>query len=169
MEAHQPMEGSSVAHEGGRAPSSAQKSSESLQLQQRGDYNDDLPCRHRPALRVNPDLIGNTRDLLVGFDPIGSHYFDRLGFSRIRLAYGKHSQCERSSMSNLHDRSHKKAILSLLQVGVQRKHAQREDDKLFNNSTKTYINRQIAAISKQDSAHPGFKSNLHHLHFDGSR
>ena len=46
IEAHQPMGGSFVAHGGDRAPSPVQKSSESLQPQQRGNYNDDLPGRY---------------------------------------------------------------------------------------------------------------------------
>ena len=46
IEAHQPMGGSSVAHGGDRAPSPVQISSGSLQPQQRGNYNDDLPCRY---------------------------------------------------------------------------------------------------------------------------
>ena len=58
IEAHQPMGGSFVAHGGDRAPSPVQKSSESLQLQQRGNYNDDLPGRYLPARRVNPDPTG---------------------------------------------------------------------------------------------------------------
>ena len=49
------MEGSSVTHGGDRAPSPVQKSSEYLQLHQRGNYNDDLPGRYLPARRVNPD------------------------------------------------------------------------------------------------------------------
>ena len=44
IEAHQSMGGSSVGHWGGRAPSTVQKS-ESLQPQQHGNYNDDLPGR----------------------------------------------------------------------------------------------------------------------------
>ena len=52
------MGGSSVAHGGDRAPFLVQKSSESLQLQQRGNYNDDLPGRYFPARRVIPDPIG---------------------------------------------------------------------------------------------------------------
>ena len=58
IEAHQPMGGSSGAHGGERVPSPVQESSESLQLQQRGNYNDDLPGRYLPARRVNPDRIG---------------------------------------------------------------------------------------------------------------
>ena len=58
MEAHQPMGGSFVAHWGDRAQPPVEKSSESLQLQQRGNYNDDLPGRYLPARRVNPDPIG---------------------------------------------------------------------------------------------------------------
>ena len=57
-EAHQPMEGSAVAHGGDRAPSPLQKSSEYLQLQQRGNYDSDLPGRYLPARRINPDPIG---------------------------------------------------------------------------------------------------------------
>ena len=45
VEAHQPMGGSSVAYGGDKASSPVQKSSESLQPQQRGNYNDDLPGR----------------------------------------------------------------------------------------------------------------------------
>ena len=52
------MGGSSVAHGGDRPPSPVQKSTEYLQLQQRGNYNDDLPGRYLPARRVNPDPIG---------------------------------------------------------------------------------------------------------------
>ena len=58
IEAHQPMGGSSVVHRGDRALSPVQKPSESLQLQQRGNYNDDLLDRYLPARRVNPDPIG---------------------------------------------------------------------------------------------------------------
>ena len=58
MEAHQPMGSSSVAHGGDRAPCPVQKSSESIHLQLRGNYNDDLPGRYHPARRVNPDRIG---------------------------------------------------------------------------------------------------------------
>ena len=50
---------SSVAHGGDRVPSPVQKSSEYLQLQQCGSYNDDLPGRYLPARRVNPDPIGS--------------------------------------------------------------------------------------------------------------
>ena len=46
IKAHQPMGGSSVTHRGDRAPSPVQKSSESLQLQQRGNDNDELPGRY---------------------------------------------------------------------------------------------------------------------------
>ena len=59
IEAHQPIGGSSVAHGGDRAPSPVQKSSKSLQLQQRGYYNDYLPGRYLLARRVNPDSIGS--------------------------------------------------------------------------------------------------------------
>ena len=52
------MGGSSVARGGDWAPFPVQKSSESLQLQQRGNYNDYLPGRYLPARRVNPDPIG---------------------------------------------------------------------------------------------------------------
>ena len=52
------MGGSSVAHGGDRESSPVQKFSESLQLQQRGNYDDDLPGRYLPARRVNPDPIG---------------------------------------------------------------------------------------------------------------
>ena len=42
-----------------RVPSPVQKSSKSLQLQQRGNYNDDLPGHtYLPARRVHPDSIG---------------------------------------------------------------------------------------------------------------
>ena len=58
IEAHQPMGDSSVAHGGDRASYRVQKSSESLQLQQRGNYSDNLPGRYLPARRVNPDSIG---------------------------------------------------------------------------------------------------------------
>ena len=58
VEAHKPLGGSSVAHGGDRAPSPVQKSSESLQLQQRRNYNNDLPGRCLPARGVNPDPIG---------------------------------------------------------------------------------------------------------------
>ena len=57
-EAHQPMGSSCVTYEGDRAPSLVHKSSESLQLQQRGNYNENLPSRYLPALRINPDPIG---------------------------------------------------------------------------------------------------------------
>ena len=89
------------------------------------------------------------------------NYFDRVGFSRILLAYGKHLQCERSSMSYLHDRSHKKAILSLHQVGVPSKHAQNKDEKYLNsnNSTKRIIHGRIRAICMQDAGPPGYKHN----------
>ena len=66
------------------------------------------------------------------------NFFDRLGFSRIRLAYGKHLQCERSSMNYLHDRSHKKAILSLHQVGVQSEKAENEDEKHLNSNNSKH-------------------------------
>ena len=64
-------------------------------------------------------------------------------------------------MSYLYDRSHKKAILSLYQVGVPSKHAQIEDKKHLNsnNSTKRNINGRIRAICTQDSAPPGYKHN----------
>ena len=51
------MGGNSVAHGGDRAPSPVQKSSESQQLQQRRNYNDDLPGRYLHARRVNGDPI----------------------------------------------------------------------------------------------------------------
>ena len=52
------MGGSSVAHGGDKAPSPVQKFSESLQTQQRGNYDDDLSGRYLPARRVSPDPIG---------------------------------------------------------------------------------------------------------------
>ena len=52
------MGDSSVAHGEVRAPSPGQKSSEYLQLQRRGNYNDDLPGRYLPARRANLDPIG---------------------------------------------------------------------------------------------------------------
>ena len=63
-------------------------------------------------------------------------------------------------MSYLHDRSHKKAILSLHQVGVQSEKAENEDEKHLNNSnnsTKRYINGRIRADCMQDSAPPGYQ------------
>ena len=58
IEDQQSMRGTYVAHGGNRAPFQVQKSPESLHLQQRGNYNDDLTGRYRPARRVNPDPIG---------------------------------------------------------------------------------------------------------------
>ena len=76
IEAHQPMGGSSVAHGGDRAPSPIQKSSESLQPQQRGNYNDDLPGRCTSSHGVStPTPLAYSRDWLVGFDPISSQLF----------------------------------------------------------------------------------------------
>ena len=62
-------------------------------------------------------------------------------------------------MSYLHDRLHKKTILSLYQVGVPSRHAQNEDEKYLNssNSTKRNINGRIRAICMQDSGPPGDK------------
>ena len=103
-----------------------------------------------------------SHDWPVGFDPILAHnYFDRVGFSRILLAYGKHLQCERSSMSFLHDTSHKKAILSLYQIGAPSKHAPNEDEQHLNSnySTKRNIHGRIRAICMQHSAPPGYKHN----------
>ena len=57
IEAHQPMGGSFVAHGECRVSSSVQKSSESIQLKQSGNYNDDLQGRNLPDRRVNPDPI----------------------------------------------------------------------------------------------------------------
>ena len=69
IEAHQPMGGSSVAHGGDWDPCPVQKPSESLQLQQRGNYNDDIPGRYLLARRVNrPHLL--IRDWLIDFDPM---------------------------------------------------------------------------------------------------
>ena len=63
-------------------------------------------------------------------------------------------------MSYLHDRLHKKAILSPYQVGVPSKHAQNEDEKhLNNNSTKRNINERIRAICMHDAGPPGYKRN----------
>ena len=64
-------------------------------------------------------------------------------------------------MSYLHDRSRKKAILSLYQIGVPSKHAQNEDEKHWNSniSTKRNINERIRAIDMQDSGPPGYKHN----------
>ena len=64
-------------------------------------------------------------------------------------------------MSYLHDRSHKKAILSLYQVGVPSKYAQNEDGKHLNsnNSTERNINGRIRAICMQDSGPPGYNHN----------
>ena len=64
-------------------------------------------------------------------------------------------------MSYLHDRSHKKAILSLYQVGVPSKHAHNEDEKHLNsnNSTKRNINGRIRDICMQDSGPPGYTHN----------
>ena len=81
IEAHQPMGGSSVAHGGDRAPSPVQKSSESLQPQQRGNYNDDLPGRYTSPQGVSTPTPLNwpflliSRNWLVGFDPISSQLF----------------------------------------------------------------------------------------------
>ena len=61
----------------------------------------------------------------------------------------------------MHDKSHKKTILSLYQVGVPSKHAQKEDDKHLNgnNSTKRNINGRIRASCTQDSGPPGHRHN----------
>ena len=76
IEAHQPMEGSSGAHGGDRAPSPVQKPSQSLQLQQRGNYNDDLPVDLPPRTACHPRLHWLiSRDWLVGFDPTSSQLF----------------------------------------------------------------------------------------------
>ena len=103
IEAHQPMGGSSVSHGGDRAPSPVQKSSESLQPQQRGNYNRltmisrvDVPPRTACQPRLHW-LI--SRDWLVGFDPVLSSQLFRPSrvfshTSRIR----QNMQCERSSM-----------------------------------------------------------------------
>ena len=84
IEAHQPMRGNSAAHRGDRAPSSIQKSYESLQLQQRGNYDDFLPGRHVPAQRVNHDPIDI---FVIGWWSLckqeAPNYFDRPGVSRI--------------------------------------------------------------------------------------
>ena len=56
-----------------------------------------------------------------------------------------------------HDnRSHKKAILSLYQVGVPSKHAQNEDEIHLNsnNITKRNINGPIRDVCMQDSGPP---------------
>ena len=45
IDAHQPIDGGSVAHGGDRVPSLVQQSSECLQPQQRGNVNHDLPGR----------------------------------------------------------------------------------------------------------------------------
>ena len=59
------------------------------------------------------------------------------------------------------NRSHKKVILSLCQVGVPSKHAQNEDEKRFNRNTsiKRNINGRIRAICMQDSGPPGYQNN----------
>ena len=89
---------------------------------------------------------------------MSSQLFHRVGLSGILLAYGKRLQCERSSMSDLHDRPHKTAVLSLYQVGVSSKHAQNEDEKHLNSnhSTKRNIHGQIRAICTQNSGRPVF-------------
>ena len=58
------------------------------------------------------------------------------------------------------NRLHKKAILSLYQVGVPSKHAQNEDEKRlnWNNSIKRNINVRIRDICMQDSG-AGYKHN----------
>ena len=48
------MGGISVAHGEDRVPSPIHESPESLQLQKRGNNNDDLPCRHHSARRGTP-------------------------------------------------------------------------------------------------------------------
>ena len=78
IEAHQPMGSSSVAHGEDGAISPVQKSSESLQPQQRGNYDDDLPGRYTssPRTACQPRfqwLV--SRDWLVDFDPIRSQLF----------------------------------------------------------------------------------------------
>ena len=123
------MGGSSIAYGGGRATSPVKKSSEPLQLQQRGNYNDDLAGRCLPAQHVNRNPITLFRDWLVGFDPISSQLFRPTRFFSHSSEYGKHLQCERNSISYLHDKSHKKAVRSLYQVGVPSKHAQNEDER----------------------------------------
>ena len=99
IEAHQPMGGSSVAHGGHRAPSPVQKSSESLQPQQRGNYNDDLPGRYTSSHGVSTPTPLNwliSRDWLVGFDPISSQLFrpSRVSShpSRIRQTFAMRAQ-----------------------------------------------------------------------------
>ena len=64
-------------------------------------------------------------------------------------------------MSYSHDRSHKKAILSLYQVGVPSEHAQNEDEKHLssNNSTKRNINRRSRAFVCRIKGAPGCKHN----------
>ena len=83
IEAHLPMGGSSVAHGGDRDRSSVQKSSESLQLQQRGNYNHDLPGRYLSAWRVNPDPMGLFVIGWLALTQYAHNYFDRHELSRI--------------------------------------------------------------------------------------
>ena len=52
------MEGSPVANEGGGVISPVHKFREYLQLRQRGNANEILPGRHRPARCGNPNDIG---------------------------------------------------------------------------------------------------------------
>ena len=121
VEAQQPMGSSSVSHEGDRTSSPPQKSSESLQLQQRGNYDEDLPDRYTTPHGVcQPRPHWLIRDLLIGFDPIRSQLFRPTWVFSHTSVYGKRLQCERNSISYLHDRPHKKAILSPYQVGVCR-------------------------------------------------
>ena len=93
IEAHQPLGGSFVGQGGDRVPSRVQKPSESLQLQQRGDYNDDLSrVDIPPRTACQPRLHWLIcRDWLLGFDPTSSQLFRPCRESRIRLAYFSHT------------------------------------------------------------------------------
>ena len=101
-----------------------------------------------------------SRDWLVGFDPISSTLFTSRVFShtsRTRQTFAMRAQFNELFAC----RPHKKAILSLHQVGVPSKHAQDEDEKPLNsnNSTKRNINGRIRAICMQDSGPPGYNHN----------
>ena len=61
------MGGSSVAHGGDRAPQPVQSPPESLQLQQRGNDNNDLPGRYRPARRVCSIYLVSTNSLAISY------------------------------------------------------------------------------------------------------
>ena len=67
IEAHAPMGVSPVAHGRDKAPSPVQKFSESLQPQQRGNYDDDVPGRYTSPHGVSTPTPSIGLFLVIGW------------------------------------------------------------------------------------------------------